>query len=319
MNRRKILVGVISICAFVVMLVMMLNWTKSLGEMVEYLRSMQLPILLLLVPNFMLMFYAAGRIWYPYMKQYGLTAGELGRIEYELHFVNTVVPSASVSGMVYATERLKQYGAPMGYIGGMYVYRYMVSIVTNWIGIIGAALLLLWAGKLKDMPLMPLAFVAAMIGVAVLVFVGILLMLTGKVHIKHEKLGKYIEDLRHSLIYALKDKRAMLSSWLWGMAYTVLEDTPFLIVAWALGSPELFLQMVVAAAVGVIVGLLIPTPGGIGGFEGAMIYLLGGFGTNIALASAIVVLTRMITLIGTITTSYPFWQKGMIKIGKSPA
>ncbi len=101
------------------------------------------------------------------------------------------------------------------------------------------------------------------------------------------------------------------------VALGIISAVAFLVVAWSMGHPELFLQMVVAGAVGVIVGSLIPTPGGIGGFEGAMIYLLGGFGSNIALASVIVVATRAIVLVGTLATSYPFWQRGMLKIGKS--
>ncbi len=297
--------------------VMLLGWMGALGEVMEYLRGAKLWIMLLLIPNTVLMFYAAGRIWYPYMRQFGLSAGELGRMEYELHFTNTVIPTAALSGLVYATERLKSHEVSAGYTGGIYVYRYIVSVVTNWIGIIGAVLMMLALGKLNDMPVAPLIFLAAMIGIMVLLVVVLILALTGKIRISNEKVSNYLQELWRALIYAKEDKRGLASSWAWGMLYTILEDMPFFIVSWAMGYPELFLPMIVAGAAGDIVGSLIPTPGGIGGFEGAMIYLLGGFGTSIALASTIVVTTRLVVLVGTISTSYFFWQRGMVKIGRA--
>lgn len=316
MKKRKIVVWVVSAVVFLMMLVMALGWVDALDEAIGYLKSAKISILLLLIPNTVLMFYAAGRIWYPYLGRFGLSAGELGGIQYELHFVNTVVPSASLSGLVYATERLKPYGVSPGYTGGMYVYRYIVSVTTNWIGIIGATLVLLVMGKLNDMPVMPMVVMIVMIVAMVLVFTVLLLALTGKIRTRNEKVDSYLSELRRALLFAKMDKRGLASSWAWGMLYTILEDTPFLIVAWSMGHSELFLQLIVAAAAGDIVGAVIPTPGGIGGFEGAMIYLLGGFGMSVALASAIVAVTRILTLSGTVITSYFFWQRSMVKLGR---
>lgn len=317
LNKRKLVIGAVSVAVLVIALAMALGWTDSLGEACGYLREANVLILLLLIPDIWLMFYAAGRIWYPYLKSYGLSAGELGKIQYELHFINTVVPVAALSGLVYATERLKPYGITAGYAGGMYVYRYIVSVVTNWIGIIGAVIILGITGHLNEMPAAPLIFVAVMIGVMALVLVVLLAALTGKARVTNAKVRQYLDELHKALTLAKADKRALASSWLWGMLYTILEDLPFLLVAWAMGHPELFLQMVVAAAAGAIVGSLIPTPGGIGGFDGAMIYLLGGFSVSIALASTVVMTTRILILLGTITTSYFFWQRGMVKIGRT--
>lgn len=309
--KKNLVIGTISIIVVVAMAAMLLSYGESLDEAIMYLKGANYWILLLLIPNVILMYYAAGRIWYPYLKNDGLSAGELGRIQYELNFVNTVVPAATISGLIYATKRLKAYGIDGGRTAWLYLYRYVVSIVTNWLGIVGAAIILLCLGKMKDMPMLPLVITAVIICLAVAGFVIAVFLLVSKIGS-----GTFVSNLRTALKFAAENKTALVSSWIWGMIYTIMEDLPFLIVAWSMGYPELFLQMVVAAGAGIIVGIFMPTPGGIGGFEGAMIYLLGGFNTNIALASAIVLVTRVIILVSTTATGYPFWQHGMLKISK---
>lgn len=317
MNKKRVIISILSALIFVIMLVIILKQSDSLTEATQYLRNARPAILLLLIPNTILMYYAAGRIKYPYLKKYGLNTAELAMMEYEQNFVNTVIPAASLSGLVYVTERLRKYHVKPGYSGGLYVYRYIVSIATNWIGILGAIVILLISGKLHDLPLAPVCFLATLVILMVLAFVGLTLLLTGKIHLRNQRISDYIKDLHDALSLAKSNRRDFIASWLWGMLFTVLEDTPFLIVAWSMGHPELFLPMVIAAAAGIIVGAVIPTPSGIGGFDGAMIYLLGGLGTNIALASAIVVVTRTLILVGTTITGYPFWQRGMVKIGRN--
>lgn len=318
MNKKKIAMSVISFLVLVVAIIMVLGWQQSLDEALEHIKSANVWILLLLIPNIVAMYYAVGKIWHPYLKRrHSISAGELASIQYELNFVNTVVPVFALSGLIYATERLREYGVKPGVVGGLYLYRYIVSIATNWVGIIGSAIILLCSGKMHNMSIVPLVITTIIICAALLALVAILLLVTNRIHVRSQRINSYLRELRGAFMMAKSDKKALISSWIWGMIYTILEDTPFLVVALAMGHPELFLQMVVAAAAGIIVGVLIPTPGGIGGFDGAMIYLLGGLGTSIALASAIVLTTRVLVLVGTTITGYPFWQRGMLKIGRS--
>lgn len=316
MNKRKIVVGVVSFVVLIIAVIVVLGYLDSLDEALGYIRKANPWILSLLIPNIVLMYYAAGRIWYPYLHQYRLSPGELAKIQYELNFVNTVVPILALSGLIYSTERLRRYGVDSGCSSWLYLYRYIVSITTNWIGIIGSVSLLLCMGKLNDMPVVPLMVTTVIVFLAMALLVAIILALTCKTHFENVRIDTYIRNLREALSAASTDKKALYLSWAWGMVYTILEDTPFLIVASAMGHPELFLQMIVAAAAGIIIGVFIPTPGGIGGFDGAMIYLMGGLGTNIALASSIVLTTRVLVLFSTTVTGYPFWQRGMVKIGQ---
>ncbi len=138
--KKNLVIGTISIIVVVAMAAILLSYEKSLDEAIMYLKGANYWILLLLIPNVILMYYAAGRIWYPYLKNDGISADELGRIQYELNFVNTVVPTATISGLIYATKRLKAYGIDGGRTAWLYLYRYVVSIVTNWLGIVGSAI-----------------------------------------------------------------------------------------------------------------------------------------------------------------------------------
>lgn len=316
-NGRQILFTLAVIVMAVGLLITVLQQRNALEETVDYLQGANLTILLLLIPTIWVMYYAAGKIWHPYLKRFDLSAGLLGRIQYELNFVNTVVPFLSISGLFYAMERLKKLRVPKYHAGGMYAYRYIVSISTNWLGIAGAMLLLVLMGKTQDMPIWVVFVVSAMVVVITLGFVIGLIVFRCKVRVRNDKIQATLDQMYEVLDLVVSDKKAMAASFAWGMFYSIMEDIPFLVVAAAMGHPELFLQMVVAAGMGITIGVLIPTPMGIGGFDGVMILFMGSMGTNIALAAAIVVATRTLVLVGTAITGIPFWVDGMRAIGKT--
>lgn len=108
---------------------------NEVKEAFGYLRDANLAVLLMLVPIIFAMYWAAGQIWYPYLKHDGLSASQLASIQYELNFVNTVVPFLSISGWVYAVARLKKLNVSDGRISGMYFFRYIISISTKWLEI----------------------------------------------------------------------------------------------------------------------------------------------------------------------------------------
>lgn len=316
-NGRQILFTLAVIVMAVGLLITVLQQRNALEETVGYLQGANMAILLLLIPTIWVMYYAAGKIWHPYLCRFGLSAGLLGRIQYELNFVNTVVPFLSISGLFYAMERLKKLRVPKGHAGGMYAFRYIVSISTNWIGIAGAMLILMLMGKTQNMPIWVVFVVSAMIIAMTLAFAIGFIVFLRKVRIRNDKIQGALDQLYEVLDLVVSDKKALATSFAWGMFYSIMEDIPFLVVAAAMGHPELFLQMVVAAGMGITIGVLIPTPMGIGGFDGVMILFMGSMGTNIALAAAIVVATRTLVLVGTAITGIPFWVDGMRAIGKT--
>lgn len=318
MSKRKVIILILSLVVLICMIATLLNLRGELSETVSYLKTANWFWLLLMIPNTILMFYCAGRIWHPYLKQYGIKAGELGKIQYELNFLSGCVPAGEISALVYSTERLKLYGVPAGLSGVMFIFRYIVSISTNLAGMILAVIILALMGKLSEIETWPLIVVVLMIIIVVVAFVLILAAITGKIHFKNAKIQGYVTEMNEALKVVLKDKKALVKSVIWGSLYTLFEDLPFLIVAAAFGVPQIFLQIIVAGVAGNFGQAIVPTPGGVGGFDAAMIWLMGGFGIEVGLAAVIVVVSRVVFLVGTIVTGYPFFQRGMAKISKTP-
>ncbi len=316
MSKRKIISIILSLIVLILMVVMILNLRGEVGEALAYLKNANYAWLLLIIPNIFIMYYAAGRIWYPYLGQkYGIKATELGKIQYELNFLSMVVPAGEVSAFVYSAERLKLFGVPAGVSGTMFIFRYIVSIGTNIVGMILAVAILFAMGALTEISIGPLLVVGLMIVAICVIFVIGLAAITGKIHFKNQKISGFFTEMSNTLNVLKTERKALIESICWGSIYTLFEDLPFLIVATAFGNPSIFLQSIVAGVAGNFAGSIVPTPGGIGGFDAAMIWLMGGFGVEVSLAAIVVIVERVIVLVGTTITGYPFFQKAMLKIG----
>lgn len=306
-----------------------LSYHNEIGDAIEYLRGIDAVYLLLLIPIVVLMYYAAGRIWYPYLKDDDLRPGLLGQIQYELNFVNTVVPFFSISGLVYALARLKSLGVSEGKASGMYMFRYIISIATKWIEIAIAMAILVAIGKTGEMPGWVVWITCLLAAVIILGLSLGLILFQKKVRVPERfmqsvrwrdtamAIQKQIDNLFRTLEEILSKKEALFEAFFWGMVYSLLEVLPFWVIASAMGHPELLLQIIVASGIAITVGVIIPTPMGIGGFDGAMILFMGSMGFNVALVSAITLTTRILILVGTTVTGIPFWLDGMRSINKS--
>ena len=132
-----------------------------------------------------------------------------------------------------------------------------------------------------------------------------------------EKVNKYFLDLHEDFLTAKKEKKLLVKPVIWGFIYNFLEIATYEIVAISLGHGEIFPQIMVAEALGSLVGAILPTPGGVGGYEGSMITVMCVLGTNLAVASTVVIVTRVIVLLNTIVSGYGFYQSAISKIGKA--
>ena len=72
----------------------------------------------------------------------------------------------------------------------------------------------------------------------------------------------------------------------------------------------------IGVALASVVGSVMPTPGGVGGYEGVMILVMSALGMEVGLSTAIVVTTRVIILVGTIASGYGFYQHAISKLGR---
>lgn len=273
-----------------------------------------------------------------------ISTWELARISFELNFVNHAIPSGGVSGLGYITWRLKNYGATAGQVSFMYILRYLITILANQTQTIFAIIFLIVTGSVPSNAYWMVWLVGAM-SVGIIVAIAVLIAIVSsrkmirwaakeltafsnwlvktitfgkkKQILELEKVNKYFMDLHEDFLTAKKDKKLLVKPVIWGFLYNFLEIATYEIVALSLGHGEIFPQIMVAEALGSLVGAVLPTPGGVGGYEGSMITVMCILGTNLAVASTVVIVTRVIVLLNTIVSGYGFYQNAISKIGKA--
>ena len=323
MNKKRLFATVFCVVVLIGVVYACLKYFDKAGEAMEYLRDANGSVLLLLAPFTFVMWWAAGRIWYPYLKQDGLSVGTLASIQYEVNFVDTVLPFYNLTGFGYAAARLKAFNIPGGRAGGMIVLRYVFSIVTKWIEIAVAMVILVAIGKTGDMPTWIVwgecLLIFAMVAGFILLYIAFhnkirvpkRLLCSNFWHKPAEKAQKWLDNLFSALDIAFEDKGAFYQSFVAGLVYSLMEVIPYWVVATALGHPEILLQIIVASGAAILVGVFTPTPMGIGGFDAVMILFMSGMGVNAALISIITVTTRILVLAISVCAGFPFWVNGM--------
>lgn len=321
---------------------------EQIFEAFNYLSSTNLLFIFLLIPEQLFMYYCAGQMFFSYMSARKdakkISKWILTRIAFELNFVNHAIPSGGVSGLGYITWRLKEFGATTGQVSFMYILRYVITISANQLQTLIAILFLLMAGNLSMgslwmIGLTILTCLGVIFGVAAVIVVAgerkridwasshftkfvnfVVRKLTfgrKKQILKREHVHKYLMDLHDDLMTAKRNKRMLKKPIIWGIIYSLLEVSTYWFVSISMGHPETLPQIMVAEAIGSFVGAVIMTPGGVGGYEGSMIFVMSTLGIDIGLATAVVVTTRVIVMLGTVISGYGFYQHAISKIGKS--
>ena len=108
------------------------------------------------------------------------------------------------------------------------------------------------------------------------------------------------------------NKRILWKPIIWGAFYSFLELATYWVVACALGHPEILPQIMIAEGVASVVGTVMVTPGGMGGYEAAFVAIMVATGVDLPTATITVVVTRVFVLIGTIVSGYGFYQHALM-------
>ena len=293
--------------------------------------SINLLIVVLLIPEQLFMYYCAGKIFFAYMagkqKAEGkkrekevqkISTWELARISFELNFVNHAIPSGGVSGLGYILANQTQTILAIIFLlvtgsvpNGAHWMVWAVGAMS--VGIIAAMAILTAIVSSKKMIKWAAKKITSITN-------GVVRRVTfGKKEkvLDFDKVNQYFLDLHDDFITAKKDKKLLVQPLIWGFLYNFLEIATYEIVALSLGHGEIFPQIMVAEALGSLIGAVLPTPGGVGGYEGSMITVMCVLGTNLAVASTVVIVTRVIVLLNTIVSGYGFYQNAISKIGKA--
>ena len=338
---------ILSIVTFILVAIVVWNARHELASAVDYLANTNILIILLLIPEQLLMYYSAGQMFFSFMAAKKdakkISNWQLMRISLELNFVNHAVPSGGVSGLGYIAWRLKPYGATPGQTSFMYVLRYAITTFANQaqtliailaivlmggatsanknvlitVGVISVIVInmVIWgiwiAGKKKI-----LDWLAERVKKFVNWFVSVVTFGHKRNVLKDEKVKKFCDEVTADYEEAKRNKKMLKKPIIWGFVYSFLEVATYWVIAISMGHPELLPQIMVAEAVGSVLGAVIPTPGGAGGYEVSMAAVMWGLGVDLGLATAVVVTTRVIILVGTIVSGYGFYQHAISKLGK---
>ncbi|MFF3504030.1 YbhN family protein [Streptomyces sp. NPDC003247] len=158
-----------------------------------------------------------------------------------------------------------------------------------------AALLLVFPGALRLGPLLPegaLGPLLAVLGAAALVAAGALVL----VRRLRSAVGAFLRTaLGEARSVHARPARALA---LWGgsLAFPVLQAAGLAAVGRALGLPVPATHMAVAYLAATVAVALVPTPGGIGSVEAALVVALVAVGSPVAVATAVVLAYRIVTV-----------------------
>ncbi|MBR3248985.1 flippase-like domain-containing protein [Candidatus Saccharibacteria bacterium] len=311
------------------------NWSDIL-ETLNHLQEADGFVLLLLIPEQLFMYYACGQIFFSYLKHrqnvQKFSKGEILRISTELNFVNHAIPAGGVGGLAFLTYRLKPYNVSAGQASFLYVFRYAVTTVINYLQALVAILVLLTLGLIP-------AEAQWIIPVALLMNAGVLMFLWLVVYIassgkritffshlvekvtsavvkfvtfghkrkmvKSQKIQDYFADIHDSVKIAKENKRFLKKPLMWGVIYSLCEIGTYWIVALSLGRPELLPFIMVGEAIGSVFDGIVPY----GLYELGMAGVMIALGVDFPTATIVTVMTRVITLVFTIVSgSVPYYK-----------
>jgi putative heme transporter len=308
------------------------------------LETVNIWILLLLVPGQILVYYAGGEMIFSYLRAKKsiekVSPPELARMSLEMNFVNHVLPSGGVSGISYMTWRLGKYGVTAGRATMSQVVRFAVQFAALIVLIALSVIVITIDGNINRwMILMSSILVSGMIfailGAVYLLrspkriqafgnwlvrFVnGLVRKITfGKKRkvLHHGKVDTFFSEMHRDYIALKHEKGILIKPFIWAIVFTVADVSLFMITFWALGVPVNPAPILIAYGVAALAGFFVVTPGGAGAYEAIMVAFLAVAGLSQGTAIAGIVLTRVILLLGTIILGYVFYQHALLKYGK---
>ena len=318
------------------------QYLSFLGATFYALKNINIGVLLLLIPEQVLMYYAAGQIYFAFLRQrrgFKLSQAKLTRISLEINFVNHALPSGGASGLAYLIWRLKDLDVSAGQISFIHVLRYGICALANTIQTFIAVAIVLMAGTTLENGywalLLAVVIALGIQGIIVLAwaivrkqervdwlsekattFVNKLVhsLTKGRKRklLKDDSVARFFGDLRRDYLNLMRNKRILVKPVIWGAFYSFLELATYWVVACALGHPEILPQIMIAEGIASVVGTVMVTPGGMGGYEAAMVAVMVATGVDLSTATITVVVTRVFVLVGTILSGYGFYQQALM-------
>ncbi len=311
------------------------NWPDILDTF-NRLDEANVFVLLLLIPEQLFMYFACGQIFFSYIRnRHGVkhfTNNDVLLISTELNFVNHAVPAGGIGGLAFLTYRLAPFNVSAGQASFLYLFRYAVTTVINYLQALIAIIVLLVLNLIPPEAnwIIPVSLlmnfgVFAVLGLAIFIassknrieffartiskvlnfIVRSITFGHKKQMMRYDKISNYFNDIHESVKIAKDDKNYLKKPALWGLIYSFCEIGTYWIVAISLGRPELLPYIMIGEAIGSVFDGIVPY----GLYELGMAGVMIALGVDFPTATIITVMTRVITLVFTIVSgSYPYYK-----------
>ena len=285
------------------------------------------------------MYYACGQIFFTYLEnkyQMKFDTSEKLKISTELNFVNRAVPAGALGGLAYLTYRLKSHGVTAGQASFLYIFRFAITTVVNYVQALIAILVLYALGSVPEEATW-IIWVSLLMNMGVFLILGLIIYVASskrriewfanivekvirfvvrvvtfnkkKSLFKKEKVQEYFLSIHDCVMIVRKDKKSLIRPTIWGFIYSLCEIGVYWIVAASLGRPEILPVIMVGEAIGSVFDGIIPYGPYELGMTGVMGILLGGTEEAMAISLITVVMARALSLMFTIGTGYwPYQQ-----------
>jgi uncharacterized protein (TIRG00374 family) len=301
-------------------------------------------ILFLLIPGQILVYYTGGEMMFSYLRAKDsikkVSGPALAGMALEMNFVNHLLPSGGVSGVSYMSWRLGKYGVSSGRATMAQIVRYAMGFVAFIILLSIAVFIVTLDGSINRWIILMSSLLVTVMMAVMLAAIYLLsspkrivsfsnwsVRTTNRI-VRRVTFGKkervlgvkqteaFFMEMHEDYLALKHDKAILLKPLLWGLVFTALDVSLFLITFWALGAPVNPAPILIAYGVATIAGFFVVTPGGAGAYEAIMVAFLAVAGLDKGTAIAGIVLTRVILLLGTIILGYLFYQRALLKYGK---
>lgn len=311
------------------------NWS-DIENTLQHIREANGFVLMLLIPEQLFMYYACGQIFFSYLKNRRdvkkFSKGEILKISTELNFVNHAIPAGGVGGLAFLTYRLFPFGVSAGQASFLYLFRYAITTVINYIQALIAIVVLAGLRLIPEsarwiIPVSLLMNLGVFFFLWFVVFVasskkrieffsknatrvsnGLARVLSfgrKKRMFYSDKIQDYFLDIHNSVQIAKNNKAYLKKPILWGVVFSFSEVATYWIVAISLGRPELLPFIMVGEAIGSVFDGIVPY----GLYELGMAGVMIALGVDFPTATIVTVMTRVITLLFTIASgSYPYYE-----------
>jgi len=335
--------AVISVATFVLVGYVIYENRDGFVQTFENLNQANIFIILLLVPEQLFMYYACGQIFFSYLTaKYHKVFGRKEKllISTELNFVNRAVPAGSLGGLAYLTYRLRPFGVTAGQASFLYIFRFAITTVVNYVQALIAILILLALGSMPEEATW-IIWVSLLMNAGVFTILGLIIYVASskkriewfakiisnlqafsarmitfghkKTFVRRDKMEEYFLSIHECVVTVKKDKKSLIRPTMWGLIYSLCEIGVYWIVACSLGRPEILPVIMVGEAIGSVFDGIVPYGPYELGMSGVMSLLLGGTEEAVAISLIVVVMARALSLIFTIGTGWWPYQQAIRK------